>query len=285
MVSPSYVKREWTRDELKGFPSTPAAAGGLYLVEILPLDSEQDYPAELAQITRIAFWTFRGEAQTPVTLQADLDPDRYYARVEDLSEVLKKRFRLLAQADRPAAQSPRLQNLSHPGAVPTPLLRNSSKVFISYRGDDSTDVAGRIYDRISKRLGRDRVFFDIDSIKPGIDFVKYISQQVGACDALVVIIGKGWLTAMNEQNERRLDDPNDFVRIEIETALSRDIPVIPVLVGGEVMPREKSLPEKLKPLARRQSVEVSSNARFDSDVRNLIDALPGAADRNRRKRK
>jgi hypothetical protein len=133
-------------------------------------------------------------------------------------------------------------------------------------------------------LGKDQVFLDIDSINPGFDFVKYISQQVGACDVLIVIIGNGWLTASNEQNERRLEDPNDFVRIEIETALNRDIPVIPVLVRGEVMPREKSLPDSLKLLARRQSVEISSHARFDSDVRKLIRALPGAADRNRKKR-
>jgi hypothetical protein len=160
-----------------------------------------------------------------------------------------------------------------------------ARVFISYRRDDAPDVTGRIYDHVWRRFGKDHVFFDIDSIKPGTDFTKYISEQVGACDALVVIIGRGWLTAVNEQNERRLDDPNDFVRIEIETALSRDIPVIPVLVSGEVMPKEKNLPETLKRLARRQSVEISSYARFGADVRKLINALPGAAGRKHKTRK
>ena len=105
-------------------------------------------------------------------------------------------------------------------------------IFISYRREDSAGFAGRIYDRLASRLNRERVFFDVDGIPLGADFVRVLSDQVAGCDALVAIIGKDWSSSKNDKNQRRLEDPDDYVRIEIETALQRDIPVIPVLVGG-----------------------------------------------------
>jgi hypothetical protein len=141
-------------------------------------------------------------------------------------------------------------------------------IFISYRREDSAGFAGRIYDRLVGRLDRSRLFFDVDNIEPGLDFVKVLSDRVGACDALIAIIGKEWLSSSDTAGHRRLDDPRDFVRIEIEAALARDVRVIPVLVGGAAMPREDDLPETLRPLVRRQGMEVS-HARFDLDADHL----------------
>ena len=145
-------------------------------------------------------------------------------------------------------------------------------VFISYRREDSGGFAGRIYDRLASRLGRENVFFDVDTIPPGRDFVDVLSERVGKCDALLAVIGKHWVSSADPENHRRLDDPHDFVRIEIEAALSRNVPVIPVLVDGAAMPHSNDLPDSLTKLIRRQAVEVS-HARFDSDAERLTQAL------------
>jgi TIR domain len=145
-------------------------------------------------------------------------------------------------------------------------------VFISYRREDSGGFAGRIYDRLASRLGRENVFFDVDAIPPGRDFVDVLSERVGKCDALLAVIGKHWVLSADSENRRRLDDPQDFVRIEIEAALSRNVPVIPVLVDGATMPHPDDLPDSLMKLIRRQAVEVS-HARFESDAERLTQAL------------
>ncbi len=148
-------------------------------------------------------------------------------------------------------------------------------VFISYRREDSAGFAGRIYDRLVSRLESGRVFFDVDNIEPGLDFVNVLADRVGDCDALVAIIGEKWLTSANDERERRIDDPHDFVRIEIEAALQRDIRVIPVLINGARMPRSADLPDSLKPLVRRQTIEIS-HTRFDSDSERLTRAVQRA---------
>jgi uncharacterized protein YecT (DUF1311 family) len=145
-------------------------------------------------------------------------------------------------------------------------------VFISYRREDSGGYAGRIYDRLAGVLGSDNVFFDVDSIAPGVDFVDTLSERVGRCDALIALIGRQWLTIADADKRRRLDDPSDFVRVEIEAALSRKIRVIPVLVDGATLPGSQDLPPSLHELPRRQGIEISL-ARFDSDVERLIRAL------------
>jgi hypothetical protein len=146
----------------------------------------------------------------------------------------------------------------------------SGGIFISYRHDDSAGWALRIYDRLTERFGRDQVFIDVGNIEPGLDFVKILSDNVGNCDALVAIIGKDWLG--RKRRGTRLDDPNDFVRIEIEAALTRNVRVIPVLVDGATMAQAEVLPEALRPLVRRQKVDVSPVS-FESDAQRLINAL------------
>ncbi len=145
-------------------------------------------------------------------------------------------------------------------------------VFISYRREDSGGYAGRIYDRLRSRLGQGNVFFDVDRIPPGRDFVDVLSERVGSCNALIAILGKHWITSADGQNRQRLDDPSDFVRIEIEAALRRNVPVIPVLVDGAAMQQAAELPDGLKQLPRRQAIEISLT-RFDSDAERLTGAL------------
>jgi len=121
-------------------------------------------------------------------------------------------------------------------------------VFISYRREDSPSAAGRIYDRLATKLGAERVFFDIDNIRPGVEFVKVLSDSVGKCDALVAVIGRNWVSSANKDLRQRLHNPKDFVRVEIEAALERGIPIIPVLVDGAEMPRTEELPSSLERL-------------------------------------
>ena len=109
----------------------------------------------------------------------------------------------------------------------------SGGVFICYRRENSAGFAGRIYDRLVASLGRESVFIDVDGIPAGRDFVEVLSERVGRCDALIALIGHDWLASKDKDNRRRLDDASDFVRIEIEAALDRNVPVIPVLVGQQ----------------------------------------------------
>jgi formylglycine-generating enzyme required for sulfatase activity len=146
-----------------------------------------------------------------------------------------------------------------------------ARIFLSYRRDDSGGYAGRLYDRLSQHFGRANLFMDIDTITPGIDFVEAIQNAVGSCDVLLAMIGRQWLTSTDPLGHHRLDNPEDFVRLEIITALERKIRVIPVLVGGASMPRSTELPDVLQPLARRQALVVGD--RFHPDVDRLIAVL------------
>jgi hypothetical protein len=145
-------------------------------------------------------------------------------------------------------------------------------IFISYRRDDTEGYAGRLFRDLRERFGKDAVFMDVAGIEPGRDFRRVIEDQVASCGVLLAVIGKAWLTAADAHGKRRLDDPNDFVRLETASALKRDIPVIPVLVQQTEMLREDQLPEGLKDLAFRNSVELT-HARWESDVELLIAAL------------
>lgn len=147
-----------------------------------------------------------------------------------------------------------------------------SEIFVSYRRDDSAGHAGRLYDRLSAHFGKDKLFRDIDQIQYGEDFVEALDEAVGSCKSLIAVIGPHWLTAEDKRGRRRLESSNDFVRIEIESALSRGVPIIPVLVNRAEMPDMEDLPETLSGLARRQALEISE-ARFDYDVDQLLNVL------------
>jgi len=148
----------------------------------------------------------------------------------------------------------------------------SSRIFVCYRREDSADVTGRIYDRLSGHFGREHVFKDVDSIPLGVDFRAHLERVVGSCDAVVVVIGDRWLL-VEAGGSRRVDDSHDFVRVELETALERQIPVVPVLVGRAGLPRERDLPPSLAPLAYRQGTVVRPDPDFHHDMDRLIEGL------------
>jgi tetratricopeptide (TPR) repeat protein len=148
------------------------------------------------------------------------------------------------------------------------------KVFISYRRADSSPYTGRLFDRMVEAFGKDKVFMDVDSIDPGVDFDDLVRKSVASCDVLLAVIGPQWLTVQGANGNRRLDNPDDIVRHEIATALGRDTLVIPVLMGGAAMPTANDLPEPIKELTRRNAVEVR-DTRFHDDVNHLLKVLTG----------
>jgi formylglycine-generating enzyme required for sulfatase activity len=145
-----------------------------------------------------------------------------------------------------------------------------TSIFISYRRVDSSDVTGRIYDRLVSTFDRNSVFKDVDSIPFGVDFREHLDQAVSQCQVCLVVVGRTWLEAKDKAGRRRLDNTQDFVRIEIESALKRKIPVIPVLVGGASMPGPEQLPPSLEPLAYRNGAQVRSDPDFHRDMDRLI---------------
>jgi hypothetical protein len=141
-------------------------------------------------------------------------------------------------------------------------MAESGRIFICYRREETAYSAGWLFDRLADRFGG-QIFKDVDSIEPGDDWVEVITTVVGSCDVLLALIGDRWLTITDEDGRRRLDDPDDFVLLEIEAALTRNVRVIPILVEGARMPRATELPPSLARLARRQAL-VLSPANFDT---------------------
>jgi TonB family protein len=145
-------------------------------------------------------------------------------------------------------------------------------IFVSYRRSDSEGEAGRLFDDLVSHFGEQMVFMDVAGIEAGRDFRKVIEESVAGCGVLLVMMGPSWATAKDENGRLRLEDPDDFVREEVASALRRDIPVIPVLVHGAKMPRAEQLPESVKDLAFRNAVELT-HARWKSDVQLFIESL------------
>ena len=145
-------------------------------------------------------------------------------------------------------------------------------IFVNYRRQDSEGEAGRLFDYLTTLFSPEAVFMDVAAIEPGRDFRKAIDQSVATCSVLLAVIGQEWLELKDTEGRRRLDDVNDFVRIELASALRRDIPVIPVLVRGAKMPRPEQLPHDLKELAYRNAVELS-HSRWKTDLQLLIESV------------
>jgi uncharacterized protein YecT (DUF1311 family) len=147
-----------------------------------------------------------------------------------------------------------------------------ARIAISYRRSDSQDITGRIFDRLVMHYGKSTVFRDIDSIRPGIDFRTQIADALKATDVLLVIVGTHWL-GRGEGAASRMDNEADPVRIEVETALKRDIPIVPVLVQGVKMPEVGELPGSLRDFAFRHAVTVDGGRDFDHHIEGLIRSL------------
>jgi hypothetical protein len=157
--------------------------------------------------------------------------------------------------------------------LPSMRSGKAGHLFISYRRSDSADITGRIYDRLVDEFGRDTIFKDVDSIPLGTNFKEYLDRKVSECNVLLAIIGDGWTESSDASGKRRLDDPQDFVRLEIESALERGIPVIPLLVRGAPMPSEKDLPASLRKLVYQNGIPIRPDPDFHRDMDRLISAL------------
>jgi hypothetical protein len=145
-------------------------------------------------------------------------------------------------------------------------------IFISYRRDESWAAAGRVHDRLLQEFGPDAVFIDVDSISLGADFVKAVQDAVAESHVLLAVIGPRWLDARDRRGRRRIDDPDDFVRIEIATALRAGKLIVPILIDGTQIPKAASLPDDLKDLAKRNGLDVR-RASFHSDLNKLVRQL------------
>lgn len=149
---------------------------------------------------------------------------------------------------------------------------STGRIFINYRRQDTAWQAVALYHRLAERFGEEQIFKDVDNIRLGEDFTKKITEEVESCDILLALIGKGWLDASDDDGTRRLDDPDDFVRLEIEAALNRDVLLIPILVDGASMPAPDTVPASIGPLVRRQALELNPN-RFSGDTDELLEVL------------
>ena len=151
-------------------------------------------------------------------------------------------------------------------------MTGQPKVFISYRREDTSGYAGWIHESLERHVGKGKVFMDL-TLAPGSDFVEQIRHAVGACDVMLVIIGPRWATLSLDGQRPRIADPDDFVRLEVVTALQRsDLTVIPVLVGGGKVPASATLPADVEPLTRRHALELT-DARWDYDIDQLLDVV------------
>jgi hypothetical protein len=150
--------------------------------------------------------------------------------------------------------------------------RMAGNIFINYRRDDDAGFTQALYSRLEQAFPSESPFMDVDNIAPGLDFVQVLNEEVARCDVVIAVIGKNWLAAADDTGERRLDNPEDFVRIEIESALAQKKRVIPVLVNDAKMPRSTELPESLKAFARCNAVRLT-HERFRADTAGLIKSL------------
>lgn len=145
-------------------------------------------------------------------------------------------------------------------------------IFLSYRREDTAGYSGRLADALRDNFGEAVIFRDVDTITPGVDFIQAITKAVEEADVLLAVIGPRWLTAKDKDRRRRIDDPEDYVRLEITTALERGGKVLPVLVDGARLPRAQNVPEPLRPLLRRQAIELT-DSRWSYDLGVLLDEL------------
>ena len=151
----------------------------------------------------------------------------------------------------------------------SPTTPAMGRIFVSYRRQDTAFPAVALYERLAQRFGPEQVFKDVDNVELGEDFVTKITEAVASCDILLALIGQRWVDITDADGTRRLEDPEDFVRLEIEAALDRGVLLIPILVEGAIMPRSDRLPPSVSPLVRRQALELSPN-RFAADTERLV---------------
>ena len=150
--------------------------------------------------------------------------------------------------------------------------RSMSTVFISYRRENAAGEARALFNDLVERLGEDSVFMDVDSIALGRDFRSALQETTASCDLMLVLIGRNWAATKDEGGRVRLENPDDYVRLEVEAGLKRNIVVTPVLVQGAHMPAPEDLPAEIRNFAYRNAFELSHN-RWESDVQEMVRRL------------
>ena len=154
------------------------------------------------------------------------------------------------------------------------------RVFISYRREDTAPAAGPVYDRLSRLLSKSNVFFDVSTIGGGENFETAIASQVAKSDAALVFIGDKWLAPVQPAGKSRIWDPDDYVRAEVNAALTRDVLVLPVLVSGARMPKPEQVPEDIRAITTKNALPLRHES-FDDDVENIVAAVLGGVEKNR----
>ena len=157
--------------------------------------------------------------------------------------------------------------------TPPNKTKPKGSIFISYRRDDSREITGRICDRLNHEFGQETIFRDVDSIPAGVDFREHINKTIEGCRAFLVVIGSQWVEAKNSLGQQRIALDTDPVKVEIEMALKKGIPIIPVLVKNGVMPEEPQLPDAIKLLAYRNAITIPAEPYFHTGVDRLIEQL------------
>jgi hypothetical protein len=219
---------------------------------------------QLALIERIEAALDEDPARRPIALELL----NQLAERPDLSAVTAQRiatFRQQANSE-PRPAEPTENGWQSPYPPPRP-----PKIFLCYRREDTQGFARSIYDRLADKYGEEQVFRDVDSTPAGVKFSAWIESKVGQCDVMIVLIGPLWLQ-QDATGNRRLDSPKDWVRQEIETALRRNIPIIPVRLQGAPMPSADSLPDAIADLTEFQSAEMT-DSRWSFDLGELIRAV------------
>lgn len=222
-------------------------------------------PASLslaAGAAAVSWLTFRGPPTTALAYEVRVSSKQGAASVS-------VHGRLVPAEPAPAETAPAEPAQAQP--LPPPPKKAGRGIFICYRREDAYP-AGRIKDRLEGRFGKDRVFLDVDALAPGTDYARRIREAIDSAGAAIIVISGNWAAVADEHGHRRLDNPNDFVRLEVRAALTTNTLVIPVLVQGATMPTSKELPPDLVELAGRHALHVS-DVDFDAGMQRLIDTL------------
>lgn len=152
-------------------------------------------------------------------------------------------------------------------------LLGKNQIFVSYRRADSKVWSDRIADELKAYFGSQAVFQDVEGIPPGVDFRQHLYAQLDQCQVLLLVIGPGWLTIKDEYENLRLDQPGDIVRLEIEVAMQRKIPIIPLLIDNATMPSSEKLPKSIQELAFQNVLLIRGNPDFRHDMKRLVEAV------------
>ena len=235
------------------------------------------YMNEFRELVDAPDLTYQKQAHLLLDLKGYLDRDEERDIALQLIRGLRQRRDISYSIAREIDQLSEFANEEDAKAAQEPRARQEAaeqargRIFISYRRRETAIPAGWLYDRLSD-LYAVQVFENVGSIELGDDFVDAIRGAVGSCDVLLALIGDRWVTIADEDGRRRLDDPDDHVRLEIEAALTRHVRVIPILVNGATMPRAEELPPSLARLVRNQALELSPD-QFDFDLGRLLKVL------------